>query len=313
MAVVVDTIISTLKKIYKYGIPSHILSFGDSLGDNLLLTVLAKELKVRGHKNVWIKCDHNFLFDNNPDIKLVLPYKTLLSTPVLKFFNVKIAFPRYTTYQPDIDRDIIPEKHILLKMADSLNLKGSIINKPYFFLTDSEIEKGAYAKKKIVITTSTSGALKPMKNKEWYAERYQEVVDKFYPEYQFIQLGTRDDYPLANVIDLRGKTTVRETAAILKNAAMLVTHVGFIMHLARTVDCRSVIVYGGRERPDQSGYACFDNIYSAVECSPCWLHNICPYNKKCMDVISADIVETAILNQLQLVNEPLVAETLYND
>jgi hypothetical protein len=313
MSVVLNTIASTLKRFYKYGIPSHILSFGDSLGDNLLLSVLARELNVRGHKNVWIKCDHDFLFENNPDIKLVLPYKTLLSTPILKLFNVKTVFPRYTVYQEETDRDIIPEKHIILKMADSVSLKGSIINKPYFFLTDSEMEKGAYAKKQITITTSTSGALKPMKNKEWVTERYQQIVDKFYPEYQFIQLGTKNDYPLNNVTDLRGKTTVRETAAVLKNSALLVTHVGFMMHLARAVDCRSVIIYGGREKPDQSAYACFENIYSAVECSPCWLHNTCPYDKKCMTMISSEMVETAMINQLQLVAEPLIAETLYND
>jgi hypothetical protein len=313
MAIVINTVFSTLKKIIKYGIPSHILSFGDSLGDNLLLTTLAHELNVRGYKNIWIKCDHSFLFKNNPDVKLVLPYKTLLSTPILKFFNVKTIFPRYTVYHKDTDRDAIPEKHIILKMADSLNLKGSITNKPYFFLSDVELEKGGYAKKKIIITTSTSGALKPMKNKEWYAERYQQLVDKFYPEYQFIQLGTQNDCPLKNVIDLRGKTTVRETAAILKNASLLVTHVGFMMHLARAVDRRSVIVYGGRERPDQSCYACFENIYSAVECSPCWLHNTCPYDKKCMDMISADMVKAAISNQLQLLDEPLMAESLFND
>lgn len=311
MAIMIDTIISTLKKIFKYGVPSHILSFGDSLGDNLLLTTLARELNVRGYKNVWVKCDHSFLFENNPDVKLVLPYKTLLSTPILKLLKVKTVFPRYTVYREDIDRDIIPEKHIILKMADSLNLAGGIANKPYFFLSDSEVEKGAYAKKTIIITTSTSGALKPMKNKEWYAERYQEVVDKLYPKYQFIQLGTANDYPLNNVTDLRGKTTVRETTALLKNAALLVTHVGFMMHLARAVDCRSVIVYGGRERPDQSGYTCFENIYSAVECSPCWLHNTCPYNKKCMEIISADMVDDAIINQLQLVDEPLLAESLF--
>ena len=312
MSVALKTIAATLKKIYRHGIPSHILSFGDSLGDNLLLTTLACELNTRGYKNVWIKCDHDFLFENNPDIKLVLPYQTLLSSYLLKLFNVKTIFPRYTVYDADTDRDIIPEKHIILKMADSLNLKGGIINKPYFFLNEAEVQKGFYAQKQIAITTSTSGALKPMKNKEWYTERYQQIVDKYSPEYQFLQLGTKNDEPLNNVTDFRGKTTVRESAAILKNSTLMVSHVGFMMHLARAVDCPSVIIYGGREKPEQSGYSCFNNIYSAVECSPCWLHNKCDYDKKCMKMISADMVETEILKQLQLQPKPLVAETLYN-
>jgi hypothetical protein len=307
------TILFTLNNIRKFGIPTHIISFGHSLGDNLLLTTLAAELYGRGYKNVWIKCDHNYLFDNNPHIKLVLPFNALLSTSILRIFKAQLVHPVYTKYHSETDRDEIPEKHIILKMADCLELTGSIKNKPAIFLTHQEAEQGAYHKKQIAITCSTSGAIVPMSTKEWIPERYQQVVDLLYKEYDFIQLGTRNDPPLKNVTDLRGKLTIRESAAVLKKSLLVITHVGFMMHLARAVDCRAVVIYGGRETPGQSGYSCFKNIYSNVACSPCWLHNACPFEKQCMAMITAEHVKDAVIQQVQLYGQALNTDVLLND
>jgi hypothetical protein len=313
LAMFIKTIISTVLKFYRHGIPSYILSFGDSLGDNLLLTILAKELYENEHKNIWIKCNHQSLFEHNPYIKLVLPYNTLISTTLLNLFNVKVVLLTYTQYQKETDQDLIPDKHIVLKMADHLNLKGNINLKPVFNLSDQEKANGSLAPQQVVIITSNAGANFSMKNKEWFPDRYQQIVSNFGDSYSFIQLGSTADPALENVIDLRGKTTIRESAAILSNAVLMIAHVGFMMHLARAVDCRSVIVYGGREKPEQSGYLCFENIYSDVECSPCWLHNTCYHGKKCMDMISTEKVEQAILHQLQLIDKPLDIDILYND
>jgi hypothetical protein len=283
------------------------------LGDNLLITTLCRALHERGHQNIWIKCNHTFLFDGNPDIKLVLPFQDLLSTSILRLFGARTVYPAYTTYCPATDRDQVPEKHIILKMADAMQITGVIENRPAIYLTPDEERRGRIASKQIVIVTSTSGALVPMRTKEWVPERYQEIVDKFAGEYEFVQLGTKNDILLENVRDLRGKTTVRESAAILKNSLLAITHVGLVMHLARAVDCRAVIIYGGREKPEQSGYACFSNLYSAIACSPCWLHNNCDHGMACMSRISAGMVEIAIEEQLALFDMPLVADKLNNE
>ncbi|QEM18386.1 hypothetical protein DIU38_020850 [Mucilaginibacter sp. P4] len=96
----IKTIKSTLFYFYKYGIPSYIIAFGESLGDNLLLTVLSRELYGRRHKNIWVKSNQQQLFEHNPDIKLILPFGALLSGMLLKAFNVKTVFPKYTVYHP---------------------------------------------------------------------------------------------------------------------------------------------------------------------------------------------------------------------
>ena len=62
------------------------------------------------------------------------------------------------------------------------------------------------------------------------------------------------------------------------------------MHLARAVDCPSVIIFGGKEKPEESGYICNENLYTALECSPCWKMNTCDYERRCMDMITVDDV-----------------------
>ena len=99
-------------------------------------------------------------------------------------------------------------------------------------------------------------------------------------------------------MDLRGQTSLRETAAILASSQLFVGQVGFLMHLARAVDCRSVIVYGGRETPEQSGYPCNVNLYSPVACSPCWRLNSCPFDRICLDMINADDVIAGVEQQV---------------
>ncbi len=278
-----------------------------------MLTTLCSELYERGHRNIWIRCNHTVLFKSNPHIKLVLAPGTLLSVPLLKLFKVKTAHPVYTQYQPATDRDIIPEKHIVLKMADQVGLKGAIKNKPVFILDKVEEAKGEIVPNQVVIISSAMAAAFPMRNKEWITERYQDLVNKLNVTYNFIQLGSASDTPLENVLDMRGKTTIRETAAILKKSKLLVSHVGFMMHLARAVDCRAVIIYGGREMPEQSGYGCFHNIYSPVACSPCWLHNRCDFDHRCMTMINTEVVKNAIDEQMKLTGEPLPVDILYND
>jgi ADP-heptose:LPS heptosyltransferase len=106
-----------------------------------------------------------------------------------------------------------------------------------------------------------------------------------------VQLGAASDPPLANVRDLRGRTTIREAAAVLAGSRLFIGMVGFLMHLARAVGTRSVIVYGGREHPSQSGYRVNTNLFTELPCSPCWYWNRCPYDRECMRrITAADVI-----------------------
>jgi ADP-heptose:LPS heptosyltransferase len=149
-----------------------------------------------------------------------------------------------------------------------------------------------------------------MNNKEWYPERFQEVVDQLLGEVSFVQLGSKSDPPIKGALDLRGKTSFRESAAILAASRVFIGIEGFPMHLARAVDCRSVIIYGGREDPQILGYACNENLVGAMPCAPCWQRNRCDYDRECMRMIDAEQVVAAVQKQLARYGSPIERQVI---
>jgi ADP-heptose:LPS heptosyltransferase len=116
-------------------------------------------------------------------------------------------------------------------------------------------------------------------------------------DFRLIQVGSKSDPPIDGALDLRGKTSYREAAALLANSVLFLGLVGFLMHLARAVDCRAVIIYGGRERPWQSGYGCNVNLTGDTSCSPCWRWNTCEYDRECMKLVTVDAVLEGVRSQ----------------
>ena len=121
----------------------------------------------------------------------------------------------------------------------------------------------------------------------------QTVIQELGKSYEIVQLGTDKEPLLNNVTDGRS-LTIKESANLLAHAEFFVGQVGFLMHLARAVETRAVIIYGGREKAWQSGYPCNENVETNLECSPCWQNNRCDYNRKCLSDISSEMVLKAI-------------------
>jgi hypothetical protein len=161
----------------------------------------------------------------------------------------------------------MPQQHLISILCQKAGITGTISLKPDLVLTPGELQLGRRAPLQVAIQSSGLDARYPMRNKNWSLERYQGVVSALKNRYDFVQVGSRNDPPLEGALDLRGQTTVRETAAVLHGSLAFVGQVHQESHLARAVECRSVIVYGGRETPAQSGYPCNENLYSAVICS----------------------------------------------
>jgi ADP-heptose:LPS heptosyltransferase len=124
-----------------------------------------------------------------------------------------------------------------------------------------------------------------------------------------VQVGSASDVKLEGAVDLRGQTSLRETAALLANSLVFVGLAGSLMHLARAVDCRAVIIYGGREKPAITGYVANKNLFTQVRCAPCWLRNTCEFNHKCMDMISVDHVVAAVADQISRFGALLEVQT----
>ena len=286
----------------RYGWPRKVIFYNSGVGDDLLCTTVARELRRRNAGRVWVAARYPELFDGNPDARAV-PIADWRFGRLGRLLRTDARPLWYTQYEPEKDRDPEPPRHIAAMMCEKAGVLGLVSIRPYFFLRQSEREEGKVVDNQIAIQSTTRAAATPLQNKEWLPERFQDVIEALSGHFNFIQLGSPSDPKLENVIDLRGKTNLRQAAAILARSELFVGLVSGLMHLARAVDCPAVIVYGGREQPEISGYVCNKNIRARPPCSPCWQRNRCDYDHACMTSIDSKTVVAAahdILNNSQI-------------
>lgn len=291
-----------------HGTPDLLLAYFGGIGDEILLTVVLHELRRRGFVNNWVISEFPDVWRDNPDPALVLRWGRR-HVPWAAYFGWQFVRPHYTRYIRRGDRDLSPRKHILTLMCEAVGIVGPVTLTPRLALTDDERAAGALRPNQIAIQSGGLTARFSMKTKQWFPERFQAVVDALKADFDFVQIGSPNDPPLDGALDLRGKTSVRQTAALLARSLAFVGQVGMPMHVARAVDCRSVIVYGGREHPAQTGYSCNENLYSPVPCSPCWKSNTCGHAMACMRQITPADVVGAVQRQIARHGQPLVEDT----
>jgi len=293
---------------FKLKWPDTILFTHKAFGDTLLLSAVARELAKRGIRKVSIATPHREMFANNPDIWSIDDSDEQFCF-ALRQHNARLKFLHYSRPTDTPLQMESPKEHIIGVMCREAGIRGSINLQPRMYLTKAEKSQYKFSGDTIIVQSSIANAGYAILNKEWYPERMQGVVDILRERFNIVQVGVRDDAALTGVTDLRGKVTVRQVACMLASAKAYIGMVGFLMHLARAVDCPSVIVYGGREAPWQTGYTCNENIFRTPECAPCWREDLCPYDRKCMLSIHAQEVVYAVERLLDRSATPVVDTT----
>jgi ADP-heptose:LPS heptosyltransferase len=144
--------------------------------------------------------------------------------------------------------------------------------------------------------------------KWWSSQRYQEVVDRFRGKIQFVQVGAPGHHHprLDGVIDLRGKTNLRELVRLIYHSQGVLCGVTAAMHLAAAIETKSgfskrrpcVVVAGGREPAHWEAYPDhqFISTNGALSCCSgggCWRARTLPLgdgddrdNHLCVDVVN---------------------------
>jgi ADP-heptose:LPS heptosyltransferase len=100
--------------------------------------------------------------------------------------------------------------------------------------------------------------------KWWNPAAYQRVVDHFAGRVRFVQCGETSHWhpPLRNVVDLIGKTDVRQFVRLVHHADGVLCPITFAMHLAAAVKTKPgkplnracVVIAGGREPAQWEAY-----------------------------------------------------------
>jgi ADP-heptose:LPS heptosyltransferase len=132
---------------------------------------------------------------------------------------------------------------------------------------------------------------------KWYnPASLQRVVDHFRGTIQFVQCGEAHHWHprLEGVIDMVGKTTIRQFIQLMYHADGVVCPVTFAMHLAAAVEMPPgkpkhrpcVVLGGGREPPHWEAYP-FHQYISTVGMLPCCDHGGC-WRSRCQLVGDGD-------------------------
>lgn len=288
-----------------HGWPARTLLFGPlSIGDDLLCTTVLHEARRRGAPFAMMTSRPE-LFAHNPDPCGLIPVDDYYAR-ALRAFGRRVVQPYYARSGPDEpDRDIFDPGHILTRMCRIAGLTGEIELRPYFFPNPAELAAGQRASRQIVIHSTVGGASLAYANKEWVPARFAEVVSGLPAGCTAVQLGIASDPRLAGALDLRGRTSLREAAAVLAASEAFVGLEGFLGHLARAVDCPAVIVLGGRVSQETVGYPGNEYLVSPTPCAPCGLRNRCDHGRACLTGVEVGDVLSALRRVLERARQPL--------
>lgn len=272
----------------------------NGLGDQLLLTCLASNIKKR-YPRIKINCivKNKELMYDNPDVYSTESYSRNIED-YSSYKKIKYLEPILFFEYDKMMRRKDPNINIMRSSFNKVGIKRYEFT-PRFFLSKQEEmwanEKLKNIKKPIIVFSTRT----KQKAKDWIPKNWQKLINLLKDSYCFVHIGDRNELNLNNVVRFASMLSVRESISILSKAKLYIGGVGFLMHAAKSVNIPSIIMYGGRETPLNSGYNNNQNIYIKIECSPCWVHNSseCPINLKCMSLIKPDIIKEKVREMIK--------------
>jgi heptosyltransferase-2 len=135
----------------------------------------------------------------------------------------------------------------------------------------------------------------------WLPDRFKAVTQKLLenPVVSVVYFGDPAGAGLVNeickglpdrVINLAGKTNLRELLALIQSCSIILTNDSGPMHIASALNKPLLALFGSTSDVKTSPYSYGKVIHKHVECSPCYLKK-CPFTHfKCMTSISVDEV-----------------------
>jgi hypothetical protein len=278
----------------------ELIWFGDrGIGDDLLCSAVLREMHKRGRTEVAMMTNWPALFENLPYPKLTVPFE-FGAIHCIERAGIACRRPSYgEEISADPQRFRFCEGHILEAMCRSVGIEGPVDLYPTVLLTGEEKERQRRFGDHIVIQTSRSNPRFPIRNKEWMPESWGRLAPMIKRLGKVVQVGSSGDPDFPGAEDMRGRTSLRELAAILAQGRIFIGLEGFLMHLARAVGTPAVILYGGFISPAQSGYPENINLFTQLPCSPCGYPNYCEYERECMRKITPETVADAAVRLLE--------------
>jgi len=144
--------------------------------------------------------------------------------------------------------------------------------------------------------------------KQWREDGYLELVSRIARRHdvQFVLLGgpseqqRNDRLRRASAIPLLDPgcdNSVRHFAALLGQCDVVISGDTLAMHLSLALGRRTVVLFGPTSAPEIEIYDVGEKVTPTMDCLSCYKTS-CDFVPNCMDLISTDMVEQAVLRQL---------------
>jgi ADP-heptose:LPS heptosyltransferase len=142
--------------------------------------------------------------------------------------------------------------------------------------------------------------------KQWPAERFGQLSGRLINELnaKVVLLGSTDEKSLAeiarndsmSIIDLTGKLSLEELAAVIKELRLLVCNDGGLLHMATVLGTGTVSIFGPVDEKVYGPYPPGEKhmvMKKDMPCRPCYRNfrfSGCFNNKRCLEDITVDAV-----------------------
>lgn len=265
-----------------------------ALGDGLFLASVAHEIKKRNPNcTIHVITGLPTLFDRNPDVDLVSlePNKSLnhIGQSVLHYES---KFPW--------------KENILYDCFDLFGIKDIKPEdiKTYIYPSDEDYQYAdqilqEHQGKKVIAISTVAGPRTDKKN--WPIEYWNTLINKLLDDdFVIVKLGLSypemKDVSIKNesFIDLTGKTTIHQSAAILSKVDLLVCPVTGVLHLAAAFDTKALAIVGGSEPGKATQYKNGHFIENRPSCADCYEKGPCVADFICLKKIDSNQVYTQI-------------------
>ncbi|MGB7217917.1 MAG: glycosyltransferase family 9 protein [Vicinamibacterales bacterium] len=201
------------------------------------------------------------------------------------------------------------------RMADILGLGGRS-HRYVFELSEAERARakahlesiGLDVRRPVIGLNTGAGGRWPLK--QWREDGYVELVTRLGRRQgvQFLLLGgpaeqDRNDrlkkMSPVPLLDPGCDNTVRHFAGLLSRSDVVVTGDTLAMHLSLALGRRTVVLFGPTSAAEIELYGLGEKVVPDMTCLSCYKTS-CDFVPNCMDLISTDMVERAVIGQLEL-------------
>ena len=261
---------------------------GSCPGDLLMLTAAIRDLHY-SHPGKYLTnviTEHDHIWENNP---YIFPLQETSRGAVVT-----------EVHYPLIHQSCQGQYHFIHGFRKEIEKRLKINIEPTFFHGDihlsdqekswmSQIEEMGIEDKFWIIV---AGGKKDYTCKWWDPDNYQMVVNHFKNKITFVQVGHESDWhpKLDNVIDMIGKTDLRQLIRLIYHSVGVLCPVTFAMHAAAAIPTRHVpplnracvVVAGGREPTHWEAYP-YHRYLSAVGTMVCCDNGGC-WHSRCQRV-----------------------------